>query len=39
MVAAVQAPVISISQNRPGVKDRLLTTRDYEVNLNAELAE
>ena len=37
MLAAVQAPVILMSQNRQGVKDRLDATHDYEVNLKAEL--
>lgn len=37
MLAAAQAPVILMSQNRQGVKDRLDATHDYEVNLKAEL--
>jgi uncharacterized membrane protein len=37
MLAAVQAPVILMSQNRQGVKDRLAAAHDYEVNLKAEL--
>jgi uncharacterized membrane protein len=37
MLAAVQAPVILMSQNRQGVKDRLDAAHDYEVNLKAEL--
>ena len=37
MLAAVQAPVILMSQNRQGVKDRLDAGHDYEVNLKAEL--
>ena len=37
MLAAVQAPVILMSQNRQGVKDRLNAAHDYEVNLKAEL--
>ncbi len=36
MLAAVQAPVILMSQNRQGVKDRLDAAHDYEVNLKAE---
>lgn len=36
MLAAVQAPVIMMSQNRQSVKDRLATVLDYEVNLQAE---
>ena len=37
MLAAVQAPVILMSQNRQGVRVRLNATHDYEVNLKAEL--
>src|ERR1041384_4974545 len=37
MLAAVQAPVILMSQNRQGIKDRLDAAHDYEVNLKAEL--
>ena len=37
MLAATQAPVILMSQNRQGVKDRLAVDHDYEVNLKAEL--
>ena len=37
MLAAIQAPVILMSQNRQGIKDRLDATHDYEVNLKAEL--
>jgi uncharacterized membrane protein len=37
MVAALQAPVIMMSQNRQAVKDRLDAAHDYEVNLKAEL--
>ena len=37
MVAAVQAPVIMMSQNRLSANDRLTMTHDYEVNLKAEL--
>lgn len=37
MIAALQAPVIMMSQNRQGVKDRLDAAHDYEVNLKAEL--
>jgi uncharacterized membrane protein len=37
MLAAVQAPVILMSQNRQGVKDRLAAAHDYEVNYKAEL--
>ena len=37
MIAALQAPIIMMSQNRQGVKDRLDAKHDYEVNLKAEL--
>ena len=37
MVAAVQAPIIMMSQNRQTAKDRLVTAHDYEVNLKAEI--
>lgn len=37
-VAALQAPVIMMSQNRQAAKDRLMATTDYEVNLRSELA-
>lgn len=37
MLAAVQAPVIMMSQNRQAAKDRLLAAHDFEVNLKAEL--
>jgi uncharacterized membrane protein len=37
MLAAIQAPVILMSQNRQGIKDRLDAAHDYEVNLKAEL--
>ena len=36
-IAAVQAPVIMMSQNRLAAKDRLQATHDYEVNLKAEI--
>jgi uncharacterized membrane protein len=36
-LAAVQAPVIMMSQNRQGAKDRLTASLDYEVNLRCEL--
>jgi len=36
-VAAVQAPIILMSQNRQGAKDRLRSEHDYQVNLKAEL--
>ena len=37
LLAAVQAPVIMMSQNRQSTKDRLQATHDYEVNLKAEI--
>lgn len=37
MLAAIQAPVILMSQNRQAAKDRLQSTYDYEVDLKAEL--
>lgn len=37
MLAAIQAPVIMMSQNRQSEKDRLAAEHDYEVNLKAEL--
>jgi uncharacterized membrane protein len=37
MLAALQAPVIMMSQNRHSEKDRIDAAHDYEVNLKAEL--
>jgi uncharacterized membrane protein len=37
MLAAIQAPVILMSQNRQSEKDRQGAEHDYEVNLKAEL--
>ena len=37
MLAALQAPVIMMSQNRHAAKDRAAAQHDYEVNLKAEL--
>jgi len=37
MLAALQAPVIMMSQNRYAAKDRVAAQHDYEVNLKAEL--
>jgi uncharacterized membrane protein len=37
MLAAVQAPIILMSQNRQSYKDRVNAEHDYEVNLKAEL--
>lgn len=36
-IAAVQAPVIMMSQNRQETKDRLRALNDYQVNLKAEV--
>jgi uncharacterized membrane protein len=36
-LAAIQAPVIMMSQNRQSAKDRLAASLDYETNLRAEL--
>jgi uncharacterized membrane protein len=37
MLAAIQAPVIMMSQNRAAIKDRLAAEHDYMTNLRAEL--
>lgn len=37
MLAAIQAPIIMMSQNRQSAKDRAAAEHDYEVNLKAEL--
>lgn len=37
MLAAFQAPIIMMSQNRQSLKDREAAAHDYEVNLKAEL--
>lgn len=37
MLAALQAPIIMMSQNRQSGKDRASAQHDYEVNLKAEL--
>ncbi|MCM8729885.1 DUF1003 domain-containing protein [Hephaestia sp. GCM10023244] len=37
MLAAIQAPIIMMSQNRQAAKDRLSASLDYEVNLRSEL--
>jgi uncharacterized membrane protein len=37
LLAAVQAPVILMSQNRQEARDRLRAENDYQVNLKAEL--
>ena len=36
MLAALQAPIIMMSQNRQAAKDRLEARLDYETNLRAE---
>jgi uncharacterized membrane protein len=36
-LAAVQAPIIMMSQNRQEAKDRIRAQHDYQVNLKAEL--
>jgi uncharacterized membrane protein len=38
MLAALQAPIIMMSQNRQAAKDRLAAALDYEINVKAELA-
>jgi uncharacterized membrane protein len=37
MLAALQAPIIMMSQNRQALKDRAVAANDYEVNLRAEM--
>ena len=37
MLAALQAPIIMMSQNRQAARDRFEASRDYEVNLKAEI--
>jgi uncharacterized membrane protein len=37
MLAAIQAPVIMMSQNRAAIRDREAADHDYVVNLRAEL--
>lgn len=37
MLAAIQAPVIMMSQNRQATKDRVAAKHDYEVNLRTQL--
>lgn len=36
-IAAFQAPIIMMSQNRQSMKDKLLAENDYKVNLKAEI--
>jgi uncharacterized membrane protein len=38
MITGLQAPIIMMSQNRQGGKDRLRADLDYQVNLKNELA-
>lgn len=37
MLAAAQAPIIMMAQNRQAEKDRAMAEHDYQVNLKAEL--
>lgn len=37
MLAAIQAPIILMSQNRHSERDRINAEHDYEVNLKAEM--
>ncbi|MCF3933472.1 DUF1003 domain-containing protein [Acuticoccus sp. M5D2P5] len=37
MLAAIQAPIIMMSQNRAADRDRIEAGHDYEVNLKAEI--
>jgi uncharacterized membrane protein len=36
-IAAIQAPIIMMSQNRQEKKDRLRSESDYKVNLKSEI--
>lgn len=36
-LAAMQAPVIMMSQNRQAMKDRLMAEHDYQVNMRSEI--
>ena len=36
MLAAIQAPIIMMSQNRQAARDRMTMIRDFEVNLKSE---
>jgi uncharacterized membrane protein len=36
-LAAIQAPIIMMSQNRQEAKDRIRSAHDYQINLKAEL--
>ena len=37
-IAALQAPVIIMSQNRQAIKDRLQVDQDFQINIKAEFA-
>jgi uncharacterized membrane protein len=37
MLAAIQAPIIMMSQNRQETRDRMRAENDYQVNLKAEI--
>jgi uncharacterized membrane protein len=37
MIAAIQAPIIMMSQNRAAERDRIDAGHDYEINLKAEI--
>ncbi|WP_338642151.1 DUF1003 domain-containing protein [Burkholderia pyrrocinia] len=37
MLAAIQAPIILMAQNRQSYKDRVSAEHDYEINLKSEL--
>jgi uncharacterized membrane protein len=37
MIAAIQAPIIMMSQNRQAERDRYMAAKDYEINLKAEI--
>ena len=37
LIAAMQAPIIMMSQNRQAARDRLQAENDYKINLKAEL--
>jgi uncharacterized membrane protein len=37
LLASIQAPIIMMSQNRAGARDRLQAENDFKVNLKAEI--
>lgn len=37
MIAAIQAPIIMMSQNRASERDRFFAAKDYEINLKSEI--